>query len=399
MLTRRDWIAGSAGTFLLSALGGARGEEAPTPADASKDVLIALAGKKPLIKRSFRPPNFETPLADLRHPFTANDAFFVRYHLAVIPEIESRTWRLRAGGASTTRPLELSLDDLKRRFERVTLPAINQCSGNRRGLFSPRVPGVQWGNGAMGHALWSGVRLRDVLRKCGLHADALEVVFDGADSALLPQTPDFQKSLPIDRALDENTLIAFEMNGRPLPHFNGAPARLVVPGWTATYWVKHLTDIRVESQRFDGFWMKGAYRIPTGAFPGARFASQETPETTPITQILVNSLITSPTPDARLTHNKPAELSGWAWDGGTGISAVEVSMDASVNWRAAALDKDLGRFAWRGFRFALDTSRPGPLAVAVRATSRAGEQQPEKLTVNPGGYHDNKILSLALEVV
>jgi len=251
----------------------------------------------------------------------------------------------------------------------------------------------------MGHATWSGVRLRDVLRKCGLHADALEVVLDGADSARLPQTPDFQKSLPIDRALDENTLIAFEMNGRPLPHFNGAPARLVVPGWTATYWVKHLTDIRVQAQPFDGFWMKGAYRIPTGAFPGARFASQETPETTPITQILVNSLVTSPTPEARLTHNRPAELSGWAWDGGTGISAVDVSMDAGLKWRAAALDKDLGRFAWRGFRFPLDTSRSGPLALAVRATSRGGERQPEKLTVNPAGYHDNKILSLALEVV
>lgn len=383
---------------MLSALGGAGGEESSGRAGAREDILIALPGKKPLIKRSFRPPNFETPLADLRRPFTANDAFFVRYHLAVIPEIDVRTWRLRVGGPSTARPLELSLDDLKRGFERIGLPAINQCSGNRRGLFTPRVPGVQWGNGAMGHATWSGVRLRDVLRKCGLQADALEVVLDGADSALLPQTPDFQKSLPIDRALDENTLIAFEMNGRPLPHFNGAPARLIVPGWTATYWVKHLTDIRVQAQPFDGFWMKSAYRIPTGAFPGVRFASQETPETTPITQILVNSLVTTPSPDTHLAHNRPAELSGWAWDGGTGISAVDISLDGGLNWRATALDKDLGRFAWRGFRFALDTSRTGPLALAVRATSRGGEQQPEKLTPNPAGYHDNKIVSLALEV-
>ena len=280
MLTRREWLAGSAGALMLNAL---RGAETPGPIGAPPDVLIALAGKKPLIKRSFRPPNFETPLADLRRPFTANDAFFVRYHLAVIPQIDVRTWRMRVGGASVARSLELSLDDLKRRFERVTLPAINQCSGNRRGLFTPRVPGVQWGSGAMGNATWSGVRLRDVLRKCSVQADALEIVLDGADSPLLPQTPDFQKSLPIDRALDENTLIAFEMNGRPLPHFNGAPARLIVPGWTATYWVKHLTDIRVQAQPFDGFWMKGAYRIPTGAFPGARFKSQETAETTPIT--------------------------------------------------------------------------------------------------------------------
>jgi DMSO/TMAO reductase YedYZ molybdopterin-dependent catalytic subunit len=366
---------------------------------AADDVLIALQGKKPLIKRSLRPPNFETPLADLRHPFTANDAFFVRYHLAVIPEIDPRTWRLRVSGASTRRPLELSLNDLKRSFEHVALPAVNQCAGNRRGLFTPRVPGVQWGNGAMGHALWGGVRLRDVLHKCELQPDALEVVFDGADGPVLPKTPDFQKSLPIARALDENTLIAFEMNDRPLPHFNGAPARLIVPGWAATYWVKHVTDIRVQPQPFDGFWMTGAYRIPTGAFPGTRFVSQETPETTPITQILVNSLVTNPAPGARLLRDRPATLSGWAWDGGTGIAAVDVSWDAGRSWRPAALEKDLGPFAWRGFRLPLDTSRAGPVEVAVRATSRGGERQPEKLTVNPAGYHNNKILSLALEVV
>jgi len=397
MLTRRKWLAAATGTLLANALPRARAEEA-AGASAPEDILIALPGKKPLIKRTFRPPNFETPLADLRQPFTANDAFFVRYHLAVIPEVDVRTWRLRVGGPSIARPLELSLEELKRDFTRVSLPAINQCSGNRRGFFSPRVPGVQWGNGAMGHASWGGVRLRDVLRKCSLQGNALEVVLNGADGALLPQTPDFQKSLPVERALDENTLIAFEMNGRPLPHFNGAPARLIVPGWTATYWVKHLTDIRVQPQPFDGFWMKGAYRIPTGAFPGARFASQETPETTPITQILVNSLITTPTPGARLAHGRPAQLTGWAWDGGTGISVVDISVDGGRNWHAAALEKDLGRFAWRGFRFALDTSQAGPLAVAVRATSRGGEQQPEKLTVNPAGYHDNKILSLSLEV-
>src|ERR1700722_17438182 len=366
MLTRRRCIAASTGSLMLSALGGARGAESSALDGTSDEVLIALPGKKPLIKRTFRPPNFETPLADLSRAFTANDAFFVRYHLAVIPEIDARTWRLRIGGPSAAQPLELSLADLQHRFERVTLPAINQCSGNRRGLFTPRVPGVQWKNGAMGHATWSGVRLRDVLRKCNLQPDALEVVLDGADSALLPQTPDFQKSLPIDRALDENTLIAFEMNGRPLPHFNGAPARLIVPGWTATYWVKHLTDIRVQPQAFDGFWMKGAYRIPTGAFPGARFTSQETPETTPITQILVNSLITRPAPGTTLHRGRPAELAGWAWDGGSGIAAVEISQDAGASWRAATLGRDFGRFAWRGFQFALDTSRSGALELAVR---------------------------------
>ena len=214
----------------------------------------------------------------------------------------------------------------------------------------------------MGNALWGGVRLRDVLNRVGVKGDALEVVFDGADQAALPGTPDFVKSLPVDRALDEHTLIAFEMNGEPLPHWHGAPARLVVAGWTATYWVKHLTSIRVEPKAFDGFWMKSAYRIPTGAFPGARFASQENAATTPITEILINSLVTSHVDGDRLQRGRPAELAGWAWDGGSGISAVEISTDEGRSWRATTLGEAPSSYSWRGFRAALDTSKSGPAA-------------------------------------
>lgn len=395
MITRRRVIAGSLGSLLMATAGAGR---AAVSSGMSEDELIALPGKQPLIKRSFRPPNFETPLADLRQPFTANEAFFVRYHVALIPEIDPRTWRLRVAGASTQRALELSLDELQRGFERVSIAAVNQCSGNRRGLFTPRVPGVQWRNGAIGNALWTGVRLRDVLRSAGMRGNALEVVFDGADAGLL-STPDFVKSLPVDRALDENTLIAFEMNGRALPHWNGAPARLVVPGWTATYWMKHLTEIRIEPKPFDGFWMKNGYRIPTGAFPGARFTSQETPETTPITEILVNSLVTSHVSGTRIARGQPMDLAGWAWDGGSGIAAVEISRDGGRSWQQTVLDKDLGRFAWRGFRAPLDTSRPGRLELQVRAATRSGAQQPQRLTPNPSGYHHNTIQTLTLEVV
>jgi len=237
-----------------------------------------------------------------------------------------------------------------------------------------------------------------VLNKAGVAAGALEVVFAGADSAVLPQTPNFVKSLPLERALDESTLIAFEMNGQPLPHWNGAPARLVVPGWTGTYWMKHLSDIRIEPKAFDGFWMKSAYRLPTGAFPGARFASQETPETTPITEILVNSLIVSPVAGARLARGEHAEVTGKAWDGGAGIAAVEVSVDGRRSWREAKLGHDLGRFAWRDFRMPVDTARAGPLEIAVRARSRNGAQQPDKLTFNPSGYHDNIVQAVSVEV-
>lgn len=396
MLTRRKLIVGLGAPLLLSGIAGA--SQAAFSASADADELIALPGKRPLAKRTFRPPNFETPLAALRTPFTANELFFVRYHLSVIPEVDARTWRLKIGGASAKREIEFSLDDLKRRFERVSVVAINQCSGNRRGLFQPRVPGIQWNYGAMGNAQWGGVRLRDVLQVAGVRGDAIEVVCDGADSAPLPGTPDFIKSLPMQRALDEHTLIAFEMNGEPLPHWNGAPARLVVPGWTATYWTKHLTSLRMEPKPFDGFWMKSAYRVPTGLFPGYRFASQEHDQTTPITEILVNSLVTSHTSGQQLQRGQPAVLKGWAWDEGSGIAATEVSVDAGRSWRNATLGNDLGRFGWRGFELPLDTSSAGELQIAVRAISRSGARQPDKLVANPSGYHHNIVQTLTLGV-
>ena len=212
----------------------------------------------------------------------------------------------------------------------------------------------------MGNALWTGVRLRDLLHKAGVAADALEVVFNGADSAVLPATPDFVKSLPVEQALDENTLIAFEMNGEPLPHWNGAPARLIVPGWTGTYWMKHLTDIRIEPKAFDGFWMKAAYRVPTGAFAGARFQSQETPETTPITEVLVNSLITSPLPGARLRRGERAELAGKAWDNGAPEYPRRCGSPSTIATAGATQPSDAISGASPGASFAWRSIPPEP---------------------------------------
>src|SRR2546423_14442749 len=166
MVTRRELLLGTAGGWLLQRV---RAGEAALSDTA--DTLTALAGKKPLIRRAFRPPNFETPLADLAAPFTRNDALFVRYHLAVIPRVDPAAWRLQIAGASAQRPLSLSLKELRGGFEQVSLAAVNQCAGNRRGLFTPRVPGVQWGNGAMGNALWRGGRARGVLHRAGAGPD------------------------------------------------------------------------------------------------------------------------------------------------------------------------------------------------------------------------------------
>ncbi len=361
--------------------------------------LVALDGKRPLIKRTYRPPNFETPLRYFAEPITRNDAFFVRYHSAAIPEVDAATWRLRVAGDGANGNASFSLADLKRRFERVETTAVCQCSGNRRGMFEPHVPGIQWGPGAMGNAKWSGVRLRDVLTAVGVRREALEVGFDGADSALLTG-PDFVKSIPLWKALEEEALIAFEMNGEPLPHWNGFPARLVVPGWTATYWIKHLERIEVLTEPSAGFWMKTAYRIPANRFPVIeRFTSQEAGGTTPITEIAVNSLVVEPAEGTRVAAGRMLEVKGIAWDGGAGIARVEYSLDGGVGWRSAELEGGLGRFSFCPWKVSFTPRVRGPLLLQVRATNRLGASQPQELIRNPAGYHHNVVQRLAVEVV
>jgi len=366
-----------------------------TRASASLD---ALPGKKPLIKLSYRPPNYETPIEYFRTPITPNDAFFVRYHLSDIPEVDARTWKLVAGGEGANRRAELNFDDLKRMpaFEVV---AVNQCSGNRRGLFNPHVPGVEWGYGAMGCARWRGARLKDVLDKVGVKKEVIEIVFDGADGPVVDKTPDFIKSIPVWKAMEETTLIAYEMNGQPLPHFNGFPARIVVPGWTGVYWMKHVTSIQAATKPERGFWMNPAYRIPIGKFPSvSRFTTQDTATNTPITEMMVNSLITSHADGAPVRAGATVSVGGIAWDGGYGIRVVEVSTDGGKSWTAASLGEDLGRFAFRSFGFPFKPSAKGKQTVMARATNRVGQTQTAELIHNPAGYHHNVIHSVAFNV-
>jgi len=364
-----------------------------------ESILHALPGKQPLIKRAFRPPNYETPVEYFNEPFTRNDAFFVRYHLSNIPEVSTAEWKLEVGGDSVERPLTLSYDDLTKGFEQVDIAALCLCSGNRRGLSEPHVPGIEWAYGAMGNARWKGVRLRDVLAKAGVKKDALEVVLDGTDSPVLSTTPDFVKSLPVWKALDENTLLAFEMNGGPLPHWNGFPVRLVVPGWTATYWTKHVASVQVVSQPFKGFWVNTAYRIPRGKFPVVeRFLSQESEASTPITEMVVCSLITNIKNGQRFRFGQRVEVKGIAWDGGYGMQVVEVSTDGGRSWRPADLGRDYGRFSWRQWSYAFKADRKGAHAVMAKATNRMGSSQTFDLIFNPAGYHNNVVQKIDVHV-
>jgi DMSO/TMAO reductase YedYZ molybdopterin-dependent catalytic subunit len=359
-------------------------------------VLEALPGKKPLIKLSYRPPNYETPIEYFRTAITPNDAFFVRYHLANIPQIDARTWKVAVGGDGANGQAEFTLDDLKR-MPATEVTAVNQCSGNRRGLFQPHVAGVEWGYGAMGCARWKGVRLKDLLDKAGLKKEAIEIVFDGADSGVSDKTPDFIKSIPVWKAIEDTTIVAYEMNGEPLPHFNGFPARIIVPGWTGTYWMKHVTSISALTKPQGGFWMNPAYRIPLGKFPVvARFTSQDTDANTPITEMVVNSLITSHMDGASVRTGRPIAVGGIAWDAGYGISLVEASSDGGKTWSAATLGEDLGRFAFRPFSFSFTPKAKGKQTVMARATTKIGQSQPAELIQNPAGYHHNVIHSVTL---
>jgi len=409
MISRRAMVAG--GALALAGSGsllgaGRAAEKSFLPQGLPEGVydtatLEALPGKKPLIKLSYRPPNYETPLSHFTSEFTPNESFFVRYHLAGIPEeIDAAQWKLKVGGEGAGRHLELGLAELRSSFDAVEIAAVCQCSGNRRGFSEPHVAGVEWGLGAVGNAVWKGVRLKDVLSSTNLRADTVEIVVNGADGPVLDGTPDFIKSIPVDKALDDNTLIAYAMNGAPLPHYNGFPIRLIVPGWTATYWMKHLDSIEAWTKPFAGFWMKSAYRIPTGKFSIIQhFVSQMTAASEPITEIVVNSMITAPGEGHVMRAAETAEIRGLAWDGGYGISRVEISMDGGAAWQEAELGKDVGRFAFRGFRFPFTPPRAGTYQVMAKASNVLGQTQADKLIFNPAGYHNNVARPLTLNVV
>jgi DMSO/TMAO reductase YedYZ molybdopterin-dependent catalytic subunit len=404
MLTRRSLLGAASAGAALTGLGWPESSEslaagAPVSPGVPAGVidsaaLETLPGKKPLIRLAYRPPNYESPLDYLRTPITPNEEFFVRYHLSDIPNVDAATYKITVGGDGANGQTELTLDDLKK-LPAYEVVAVNQCSGNRRGLSTPHVAGVEWGYGAMGCARWKGARLKDVLAIVELKPEAIEIAFNGADGPAFDKTPDFVKSIPTWRAVDESTLIAYEMNGAPLPHFNGYPARLIVPGWTGTYWMKHLVSITALTKALNNFWMAAAYRIPLGQFPVvARFVSQETATNTPITEIVINSLITSHADGAAVKAGK-VNVSGLAWDGGYGVTGINVSTDGGRTWSEATLGDDLGRYAFRPWTFVLNAKR-GKNTVMVNAGNKIGQTQTPKLLFNPAGYHNNVMQNITL---
>ncbi len=358
--------------------------------------LVKAEGKDSLLLLTDRPPNLETPLKYFLQDYTPNSAFFVRWHLSILPAaVNADTFRLRIGG-NVAKELALSLSDLKTKFTPFTITALCQCAGNSRSFFDPRVPGGQWKNGAMGNAKWTGVKLKDILAMAGAKADSKEVTFNGLDAPPMTTTPDFIKSLQFKHADDGEVMIAYEMNGETLPLLNGYPLKLVVPGWYATYWVGMLSNIQVLSVPYDGFWMAKAYTVPKNEPNGNESPDAIVTNVEPINKMDVRSLFVSPEPDVTVTVGQQTDVQGLAFDGGDGITKVELSADSGKTWQPAKLDAGLGKYSWRRWHYAFKPAQKGNYYLQVRATNAKGQTQPVKQW-NHSGYMRNEIETLPLK--
>ncbi len=371
-----------------SSLAGSAVENVTLPFENGERPLVKYPQKRPMIGLTSRPPQLETPFSVFDDgPITPNDAFFVRYHLADVPlNVDPDEFTLEIKGR-VDRPLKLSLKEI-RNLPAVELVAVNQCSGNSRGFSDPRVAGGQLANGAMGNARWRGAPLKTLLDKAGVQQDARQVTFNGMDGPIMERTPDFVKALDIDHARDGDVMLAYEMNHEDLPILNGFPLRLIVPGYYGTYWVKHLNEINVIDNVFDGFWMNTAYRIPDT--PCGCVEPGTAPKATiPINRFNVRSFITNVTDGAKL-RPVVTTLKGIAFDGGKGIREVVVSIDDGKTWTPAKLGEDLGKYSFREWTLVVKLEA-GNHELRVRATNNAGDTQPMEPKWNPAGYLRNVV--------
>jgi DMSO/TMAO reductase YedYZ molybdopterin-dependent catalytic subunit len=362
-----------------------------------RDLVTNFPQKVAMILQRTRPPLLETPFEVFdQGVFTPNDRFYVRWHLANIPtEVDPATFRLNIRG-HVGQPIQLTLDELVRDFKPFEIAAVNQCSGNSRGFFSPRVPGGEWANGAMGNALWRGVRLKDVLDRAGVKAGALQVRFNGLDTGVVPQTPDFIKSLDIDHARDGEVMIAYAMNGAPLPLLNGFPLRLVVPGWYATYWVKMLNEVEVLNQPDENFWTAKAYLIPDTPFANI-VPGQKDVKMVPINRMLPRSFFTNVQDGAVLKLGQTTIVRGIAFGGDTALAKVLFSADSGRHWKEARLGADHGKYSFRQWEVPLRLSSSGPHKWMVKAVNSAGSAQPDRANWNGAGFMRNVIESVSVQ--
>lgn len=350
-----------------------------------------LYGKDKLIIRSLRPPDFETPVSLLNTFITPNDAFYVRSHLP-IPQVDAAGWALKIGGEVDS-PLSLPVDEI-RKLPSTTVTVTLECAGNGRAFFQPAVAGIQWEKGAVSTARFTGARMADVLKKAGVKSGALNVEMHAADRPL-GTMPAFVRQVPMAKAMHPDTLVAYEMNGQPIPQVHGAPLRAIIPGWEGAYSIKWLNALNVLARESESFWVVTGYRYPSRRIaPGAAVDAKDM---APLTGLVVKSLITTPADGASPPAGRVA-VAGFAWAGEDDIKAVDISVDNGATWRPARLTGEQARYAWRRFEFEFNAPRPESYLILSRATDSRGRMQPAVSQWNPSGYLWNQYDSIRIEV-
>jgi len=352
-----------------------------------------LAGKDTrLIARSVRPPDFETPTALLDSYLTPSDAFYVRCHMPVPASLDEASWRLVVDGEAAT-GMSLSVAEL-RQMPAATVTVTLECAGNGRAFFDPPVAGIQWRKGAVGTCTWTGVRLADLLKRAGARSTVTHVWVSGADRPMGTQ-PAFVRQVPLAKAMDPGTVVAYAMNGQPIPAAHGAPLRLVVPGWEGAYAIKWLNKVTLATAEHDGFWVASGYRYPTKRVaPGATVDAKDL---APLTGLVVKSLITRPIDGAIVAPGR-LTVAGFAWAGELDIARVDISTDAGATWQPAKLSGEAQKFSWRRFEFAYDVMRQESHTILSRATDAGGNVQPMVPPWNPSGYLWNAPDQVRIEV-
>jgi DMSO/TMAO reductase YedYZ molybdopterin-dependent catalytic subunit len=403
-INRRNFL----GAGLLLGASTLLGKETPkkiiTSSNEYVPPMVAFPQKKPMKTISDRPPLLESPRDIFTQAITPNDQFFVRWHMPDIPTyIDLNEFRLEVKG-SVEKPLSLSVDDLKSKFEPVEITSVLQCGGNSRRYYAgtgPATHGVQWGHGAMGCAVWKGVRLKDLLNRAGVKGSAKYVGVNGLEKPAMDATPKFFREMAIDEALSGELIVAYEMNGEDLPYLNGFPLRLVIPGHFSDSWVKMLSEITVFDEYQKSFFMDVAYTVPDNDCECVVSGSDFEYKRKPIAEMKVKSVIGYPTPNTVIKRGSRVKVTGVAFDQGKGIKEVMISIDGGKSWSATTLQKDYGKYAYRLWVYEWEPKNKGEYTIMVRAINRIGNIQPQvnEIGWNAGGYQYNAVDAVNVKIV
>src|ERR1700757_2883585 len=358
---------------------------------STRVITTSYPQKGRMILQRSSPPWLETPFEVFdKGVFTPNDQHYVSWHWAAFPgDIDVDSFRLTVRG-QVNQTLSLSIKDILQGFPTAEIAAVNQCAGNSRLYAVPRVAGAQWANGGMSNAVWTGVRLRDVLDRAGVKTGTIQVRFGGLDEPVMSGAPKFLKSITIDHARDGEVLIAFGMNGEQLPLLNGFPLRLVVPGWCAVYWVKMLNDIEVLDQPDTNYWTATGYRVPDTPHNTVK-PGEAGFKLVPVTRNAPRSFITNIRDGDKLPAGSPTSAHGIAFGGDCGVARVDLSIDDGSSWQPTQLGADQGKYGFRQWQGAIALPAGGLHTLMVRCTNTNNEAQPDFRVWNPAGYMFNTI--------